>query len=170
MPPASLIVMGYGNPGRLDDGLGPAFAERAGLLGLPGVAVEAGYQLTVEDAALVARYEVAVFADAAMSGPPFHCRPLVPAEGDSFSSHDLHPEQVLFLAQQLFGAATRGWLIGLRGYDFDQFGERLSPRARSNLAAALAYFRDRTAGPGWLSQPRSLAASPAAAGAKEPES
>jgi DNA-binding response OmpR family regulator len=44
-----VLVIGYGNPGRLDDGLGPALAETLQRLDLPGVTVDADYQLTAED-------------------------------------------------------------------------------------------------------------------------
>ncbi|VGO14536.1 hypothetical protein PDESU_03099 [Pontiella desulfatans] len=62
----STLVIGYGNPGRLDDGLGPAFAERIQGLGLSGVTVESNYQLNIEDAELVSRYDTVVFADASV--------------------------------------------------------------------------------------------------------
>ncbi len=48
---------------------------------------------------------------------------------------------MLGLAQSLFGAAPTGYALGLRGYDFNEFGERLSGRARSNLAEAVRTFR-----------------------------
>ena len=35
------LLIGYGNPGRLDDGLGPALAEAVAKLAIPGVTVEA---------------------------------------------------------------------------------------------------------------------------------
>jgi hypothetical protein len=61
-----ILVIGYGNPGRHDDGLGPAFAELVEKLDLDHVTVEAGYQLTVEDAAIISEHDVVVFVDAAM--------------------------------------------------------------------------------------------------------
>ena len=41
-------------PGRGDDGLGPAFAERIAARGLRGLPVDIDYQLTVEHALQVA--------------------------------------------------------------------------------------------------------------------
>ena len=46
-----VLVIGYGNPGRQDDGLGAAVIERLEALGLEGVTVDADYQLNIEDAA-----------------------------------------------------------------------------------------------------------------------
>ncbi len=139
---ADILLIGFGNPGRLDDGLGPAMAEAVEAMALPGVACEADYQLTVEDAAELARCTIVVFADADATGrAPFSLRRLEPSAGAlSFSSHSVEPADVLALARQLFGAEPEAYLLGIRGYDFDRFGERLSDRAKANLDAALRYF------------------------------
>jgi hydrogenase maturation protease len=138
-----ILLIGYGNPGRLDDGLGPALAEAVAALRLPGVTAEADYQLSVEDAAAVAAHEVVVFADASVNGPePFALRPVRPAtEGDiGFSTHSVEPAAVLALARDLFRARTRGYALGIRGYRFNEFGETLSDAARENLAATLRFL------------------------------
>jgi hydrogenase maturation protease len=138
-----VLVLGYGNPGRLDDGLGPALAEAIGAMALPGVTVDADYQLAVEDAAQVAAHDYVVFADASVSGPePFSFKPVQPVPELSFSSHSLQPEAVLAMAKDLFDARTHGFALAIRGHEFDDFGERLSDRASQNLAAALAFLAD----------------------------
>lgn len=139
---ADILLIGYGNPGRLDDGLGPAFATAVEALGLPGVAVEADYQLSVEDAAELAGPRVVVFADADATGPePFSVRRIQPgAVTLSFSSHSVEPGAVLALARQLFGAEPEAWLLGIRGCAFDAFGEQLSEGAKANLDAAVRWF------------------------------
>ena len=131
------LFLCYGNPGRLDDGLGAAFA--AAFAAPEGVDVEADYQLSVEDAETLSHYRTVVFVDAAASGPePFSLRRVDP-EGAmlSFSSHSVSPAALLALARQLFSAETEGYVLAIRGYDFDDFGERLSAGARRNLRAAL---------------------------------
>jgi hydrogenase maturation protease len=139
----SVLVLGYGNPGRLDDGLGPALAEAIEKLHLPGVDTDADYQLTVEDAAAVAEHDVVVFADAAEVGPePFYFRPVAPSGGAGFTSHGCRPSGVMALAGELFQAATKGYILGIRGYEFNEFGQALSDRARSNLAAAAEFLRE----------------------------
>jgi len=138
----TVLIVGFGNPGRLDDGLGPALAERIALAELPGVTVEADYQLTVEDAAEVAKYDIVLFADADTAGPePFWVKRI---EGDdeehlSFSSHSVSPRGVLTLAKKLFNAVPEAYLLGIRGYEFNEFGEGLTDKARANLAEATAY-------------------------------
>ena len=72
---SKVLLIGYGNPGRLDDGLGPALAEAIAHKEFKNVTVDANYQLTVEDAAEVAKYDLVIFADADVAGPePFWVR------------------------------------------------------------------------------------------------
>lgn len=140
-PERRILVLGYGNPGRLDDGLGPSFVDRIARLELPGVTAEANYQLNVEDAAVAAEYDVVLFVDASVCGPePFCCCELAPREPGSFSSHHVEPGEVVFLARTLFEARFDAYLLGIRGYEFDEFGERLCPRAEGNLDRAVAFF------------------------------
>ncbi len=167
-----LLVLGYGNPGRRDDGLGPACAAAVERWGLPGVTVSSDYQLTVEDAAAAAEHDVVLFVDAACSGPePWALRGLGrardiaasrPTGGVSFSSHSAAPEDVLALAALLFHADPAGFVLAIRGYEFDEFGEGLSPAATDNLAAALAalepMLRNRTLGADAASAGRPVAA------------
>jgi hydrogenase maturation protease len=143
-PAAGVLVIGYGNPGRRDDGLGPAFADALARLDLPGVRVEADYQLGVEDAADAAASKQVLFVDADTRGPaPFWVKRLSPAGADlGFSTHSVSPEAVLALAKDLFGAEPETWLMGIRGYLFNEFGEGLSDRAAANLAAALDWAKD----------------------------
>ncbi|MBM4370880.1 MAG: hydrogenase maturation protease [Deltaproteobacteria bacterium] len=143
-----VLVIGYGNPGRQDDGLGPALAAALEELGLEGVTVDSDYQLTVEDAALVARHDAVVFADAHVScTAPFEVRRLHPGATDSFSTHHVSPEAVLALARELFGGEPRAFALGIRGYEFDGFGEVLSEAAQANLERALEFLVPRLHNP-----------------------
>lgn len=141
--PPRVLLIGYGNPGRLDDGLGVAVAEALANDAIPGLTVESNYQLTVEDAEAVARYDVAVFADAAVAGPePFAFEIVRPRADAGVSTHSVEPAAVLELARDLFGARTAAHLLAVRGYRFDGFGQHLSNPARANLAAAVRFLRD----------------------------
>lgn len=141
-----ILVIGYGNPGRRDDGLGPALAEAVERMDLPGVTVEADYQLTVEDAATAAGFEIVIFADATVEGDgSFAFRRVQPCDGSEangpcFTSHHLEPAQVLELTRRAFRQEPQGYLLAIRGYDFDGFGEELSVRAKANLAKAAAFL------------------------------
>jgi hydrogenase maturation protease len=136
-----VLLLGFGNPGRRDDGLGPALAEAVEKLGLEGVTVESDYQLTVEDAVAVAQHDVVLFADADTAGPgPFFFRPLTATAPAGFSSHSVEPPEVLGLAETLFARKPEAWLLGIRGYEFGHFDEGLTAPARANLAAALNFI------------------------------
>lgn len=135
--PPKILLIGYGNPGRLDDGLGPVLAERIEKKNLPNVTVDADYQLMVEDSAAIAENDIVIFADAAVDGDgPFYFRPIAGKSQMSFSSHSAEPEQLVALAEKLFGAKTKCYILGIRGYEFNEFGQRLSKGAVANLEKA----------------------------------
>jgi hydrogenase maturation protease len=136
-----VLLFGYGNPGREDDGLGTSLAEVVEKLAIAGVAVDANYQLSVEDAATVAKYPAVIFADAAVAGPePFSFAPLAPKRQMSFSTHSVDAATVLGLAEEMFEAKTKGYLLGIRGYSFAMFTEKMTAQAEANLAAAIEFL------------------------------
>lgn len=148
---AETLVLGWGNPGRGDDGLGPEFVRAISALDLPGVVVDLDYQLQVEDAAQVAGYRRVLFVDADRGGAePFWLGRLQPLEsGLSFSTHSVSPGAVLALARDLFKAEPEAWILGIRGYDFDEFCEHLSARARSNMDQAVNTLKSTVLENGW---------------------
>ena len=155
---ADTLVLGWGNPGRGDDGLGPELVRRIQAEGLPGVEAETAYQLQVEDAAEVARFRRVVFVDAdRRQADPFLFEPLHPEGGRlRFSTHSVSPATILALARELFGAEPEAWILGIRGHEFDEFREQLSARAAANLDQALEFLQStlRATG-GWeLRSPR----------------
>jgi hydrogenase maturation protease len=132
------LVLGYGNPGRQDDGLGPALANRIDALGQPGLTTLDAYQLNIEDALDVAEHDVVWFVDAAKVGPaPFSVRELSGASSHEFTSHLVRPEAVLALARDGWGRTPKAFLLAIRGYRFE-FVERLTRAAARNLRAAEA--------------------------------
>jgi hydrogenase maturation protease len=136
-----LLVIGYGNPGRADDGLGPALAAGLEALRIPGLTVESDYQLSIEHAAMAAGHDVVVFADAdPLSDGPFYLRRVDPAPGGRFTSHNVSPGEVLHLARTCFNASPEGYLLGMRAAVLDRFDEGLSVPAREGLEAALRYL------------------------------
>ena len=138
-----ILLLGYGNPGRCDDGLGPALAQAVEKMHIPGVVVDSDYQLVVEDAHTIAGYDVVIFADADATGlEPFSFRRIEPA-GDKiggFSSHSVSPAEVLALAKEMFAAKATAYVLGIRGYMFEEFGERFSNKAKENLAASTTFI------------------------------
>jgi len=139
-PFPKVLFIGYGNPGRLDDGLGPALAARIEALSLKGMTVEADYQLAVENAYDVSIHDIVIFADAAVRGKaPFFFKGIHPRSPLSLGSHSVSPEAVLFFAERLFHSRARGYVLGIRGYEFNGYNERLSERAEENLQEAFHF-------------------------------
>jgi len=138
-----VLVLGYGNPGRQDDGLGPAAAARIDSLGWPDLTAFDNYQLNIEDAIDVAAHDVVWFVDAAKTGPaPYAVREVSPARTIEFTSHIVRPEAILAIAHQCYAASTRAFLLAIRGYEFE-FIESLTPAASDNLDTALAMLTAR---------------------------
>ena len=138
-----VLVLGYGNPGRQDDGLGPAAIAEIEGMGLPNVTAFDNYQLNIEDAVDVAAHDIVWFVDAARNGPsPFSVRAVSPSPGIEFTSHIVRPEAVLAIARQCYGVTPQALLLGIRGYEFE-FIEALTPAAKGNLDAAVAMLTGR---------------------------
>lgn len=141
--PSGVLVLAYGNPGRMDDGLGPAVATALASRPAAGITVTTGYQLMPEDAAEIAKHGLVLFVDAAVSGPaPFWVKRIAPSRSASFSTHAVAPAALLALAGDALGGTAEAFALGIRGYQFDGFGEGLSPQARDNLNAALAFLEE----------------------------
>lgn len=142
-----VLLLGIGNPCRGDDGLGPALAARFEAEKPGSVEVDANYQLNVEDAARLAEFDAVVVMDAAVDcDEAFYFREVEPAARPGLSTHSVSPESVAAYALELFEAAGRLYVLGIRGVDFAHFEERLTEEAAANLEAAEAFLRC------WLSE------------------
>jgi len=142
-PEPRILVLGYGNPGRQDDGLGPAVAAAIDRLGWSNITAYDNYQLNVEDALEVAEHDVVWFVDATKAGPsPYDVRDLSPAPTIEFTSHIVRPEAILAIARQYYGKTPQAFLLAIRGYQFE-FVEELTARAADNLRVALTMLTDK---------------------------
>ena len=136
-PPARLLVIGYGNTLRGDDGVGPKVAELVEALSLPGVRTLACPLLTPELAEPVSQVRVAVFVDAAVDAPRIvQMRKLAPAASSQVMAHAASPATLLALARDVFGHAPEAWLLTIPVRELG-VGEGLSPLAQNGLKTAL---------------------------------
>jgi hydrogenase maturation protease len=136
-PKPHILVIGYGNPGRQDDGLGPAAALHLATLRWPHLTAFDTYQLNIEDAMDVAEHDIIWFVDASKTGDqPFSVREVAPASAIEFTSHILRPEALLAIARDFYGKTPKGFMLAIRGYEFE-FIEDLTLGAIDNLHAAL---------------------------------
>jgi hydrogenase maturation protease len=136
-----VLVLGYGNPGREDDGLGPAAVAAIERLAWPHVTVGSNYQLVIEDVVEIAAADIVWFVDASRDGAePWATRSIAPTYDVTFTSHLVSPGALLAMAQQYYGKAPAAHLLAIRGYEF-AFAEGLTDRATANLRAAVALLR-----------------------------
>src|SRR5690349_20917952 len=107
-----LLVIGYGNELRRDDGVGPRAARAVAAWRLPGVEGVAAHQLTPELAGLIGEAEGVVFVD---GGPHDAVRapPMEPGRADQVLGHTGEPYELLALAEALYGRRPGAWLITL---------------------------------------------------------
>jgi len=136
-----VLLIGFGNPAREDDGIGPAVAEIVENLQIEGVTVDSDYQLTVEDSAAAAEHDIVIFVDASIQGEgPFTFEKVPPRLEESFSSHSVEPEMVIGLAEHLFRAKTEAYILGIRGYSFEMFTETMTAKAVENMGKAVDFL------------------------------
>ena len=131
MPPSEILVIGYGNTLRRDDGVGIRVAEAVAGLKLPGVSVITRHQLAPELVAPVSQARVVVFidAEATADGKP-ELRPIQAAEAAPILPHATDPRSLLALSKTLFGGSPAAWLLAIPVEDFG-IGEGLSARAEA---------------------------------------
>jgi hydrogenase maturation protease len=138
----SALLIGIGNVGRQDDGLGWAFVDWVEQRGdRPRAQLVRGYQLQLEDADLVSRASTVLFVDSTKD-PAVGCftvwRP-EPLLDFSFTSHTLSIPSVLATSLTCFGTVPDAHVLAIRGYAWElQVG--LTDRAAANLDAATAYL------------------------------
>lgn len=141
----TLLIFGYGNPGRGDDGLGPLLLEELEQRLVPATRDAAGgvefltdFQLQVEHALDLVDRRLVLFADADVAcPPPYRLSYLEAASEPSYSTHAISPAAVLHWYREIQGGPPPPtFLLGIRGDAFE-LGAELSREARGHLAAAV---------------------------------
>lgn len=129
-----LLIIGYGNCLRGDDGAGPRVARALRLRGFPAIAV---HQLTPDLASYLGCVQLVIFVDADAELKPGQIRvtPVVQAAGSPFE-HYASPGGVLRLAHEVYGRAPLALLIGIGGESYE-LGDKLSRPARLAVREAV---------------------------------
>lgn len=150
-----LVVFAWGNPGRGDDALGPAFLDRARAIAAPpGVDVDYvdDFQLAPEHATDLEGRDLALFVDAGTgSRAPFEFAAVTPRRDRSFTSHAMSPGAVLAAYADAFSTPPPAFVLAIRGDRYELF-EPMGARARRNLRHALEFYRgllDDATASGW---------------------
>ena len=137
-----LVVFGWGNDARGDDGLGPLLLERIARAAWPDVRTIEDFQLQIEHALDLDGAEAALFLDAGRDTPaPFAFAEIGPKRGESHTTHALAPEAVLDVyARSLRRSPPPAFTLSMRG-EFFELGEGLSAEARERLETAWTFVQ-----------------------------
>jgi hydrogenase maturation protease len=138
------LIIGYGNPLRGDDGVGPRAAELLQQTPFPAdVQILVCHQLTIELAPQIAEAGRLILIDARAAGEPGSLQQciLTPAiPGSASLTHHIDAQGLLAAAEMLYGAAPETVLFTVSGGSFDS-GEALSPAVAAALPELLAQIR-----------------------------
>lgn len=135
--PAGLLVIGYGNTLRSDDGVGPRVAEAIETLALPEVSVISCRQLAPEFAEPIARAARVVFVDAAVDCTELQMREMQPAQTAQIIAHAPDPKTMLALARDVFGHCPLAWWLTIPVSNID-IGETLTETGERGFEGAVA--------------------------------
>jgi hydrogenase maturation protease len=143
------LVIGYGDSLRSDDGAGPRIAEL--LAPAENLAVLARHQLLPDLAADLKGRDVVVFVDAGTELEPglVSARRVTPSDAAEAAglTHHCSPGALLRLADRLYGARPRAFLVTVGAVSFE-LGEELSPPVAAALPKAAALVRGLIAASG----------------------
>lgn len=142
----NILLYGYGNPGRQDDGLGIKFIEiiEKWIIDekIKNVEVDTNYQLNVEDALTISDKDFVIFADASLainSGYDF-----VKVNSDDstieFTMHAVSPAYILDLCNKIYNKNPQTYLLHIKGYKWE-LKEEITPEANENLLQAVEFTK-----------------------------
>ncbi len=139
------MVYGYGNPGRMDDGLGAelvnALEQWAKENNFDNIEFDSNYQLNIEDAYDISTKDMVVFVDASQEDIEDFVLTKVDEKSKlSFTSHEASPGYIYYLSKKLFNKSPETFLLHIKGYKWD-FQQGLSENAKQNLNKAIAYMK-----------------------------
>ncbi len=141
-----LLIYGYGNPGRSDDGLGIKLAEFAKQWAIENnkwqINVETSYQLNIEDAEIISHYDYVIFSDASTKNIDGIQLSIVKPKKKTleFTMHSMPVEYILYLCKQHFKKTPVTLLLQIKGKEWDT-KEELSPTGEKNLKMAIEFIK-----------------------------
>ncbi|MBR9998108.1 MAG: hydrogenase maturation protease [Cyclobacteriaceae bacterium] len=141
----NILVYGYGNPGRRDDGLGPEFIYLVDAWikenNIDYVFTDSNYQLNIEDACTIRDYDIVIFVDATIEEiHDFQLVRVMPSEKVNFTMHAMQPSFVLDLCRKLYDKSPEVFLLKIKGYDYE-LKEGFTEKAAANLFKAFAHVK-----------------------------
>jgi hydrogenase maturation protease len=142
-----ILVIGYGNGLRSDDGAGIAAAEKVSEA-LPELEVITSFQLQPELAEAIARNREVIFIDASFRVQQLSIREIGPRElGNRSGSHMQTPEGLLALARAVYGEGPERALFVEIPARSVEFGEGLTPATAADVERVVDLVRAEAALP-----------------------
>lgn len=139
-----ILVLGYGNRSRTDDGAGWFVVEELEKLALPGVDLRTSHQLDIDLAETLSTYDVVIFVDAAAPQPgvPITSRTVVKPRWQAHAvAHYLTPSDLLAMCSSLYGSEPGGFLFSIPAFDL-HFGDKLSAQTEQAARNAVREIAD----------------------------
>ena len=137
MPPTPILMIGYGNSLRSDDGVGRYLVEIIEQQQLTSVKTISVHQLTPELVVEMANSKAVIFIDAtACLSFEITVQMIEPIKKITRLGHTSNPESLLSLCQKLYNKSPASWLITIPTNNFD-LGENFSDLTRSAIPPAL---------------------------------
>lgn len=142
----NILIYGYGNPGRQDDGLGIYLSEKFEKWikeeNLNSIKVECNYQLNIEDVAEIADKDLVIFVDASKEEiNDFILTEVKPSNKAEYTSHSVSPSYIQYLCSTLYNKSPDIYLLHVKGYKWD-FLKEITDKARNNLSIAYDFLKE----------------------------
>lgn len=135
-----IYVYGFGNPGRQDDGMGPAIIDRLVSDNISGIITDSNYQMNIEDAHNISQCDTVIFIDASLDAEePFSFYKIEPSAEITFSTHTMAPESVIALCKDLYDKDMEAYVMAIKGYEWE-FMEGFTPKAVENFDKAYIFL------------------------------
>lgn len=133
-----ILILGYGNPLRSDDGAGVRLAEKLAEEKWENVEVMTAQQISLDMLEDMVRREKIILIDAASDGPRVSIQNIKPGKRGLVMSHHTDPGALAGLAEKIYGRRLDMTVCRLRGENFEVGTELSAPVARR---VAVAYGR-----------------------------
>jgi hydrogenase maturation protease len=136
-----VLIIGYGNTLRCDDGIGQIVAMEVETWNLSEVSCLYRHQLTPELAEQIAEFTAVIFIDASIEAQQVTLTPIPEQPSSKNWTHHLTPASIIYLTEFLYQTKPQAWLIQIPIEDLN-FGEQISNLAEQGKQEALAIVKN----------------------------
>lgn len=133
-----VILVGFGNEYRKDDGLGIKLLDLIEDEKIEKIKVQELSYSVIDD---IKDFDIVIFIDASLEGEDISFKKIEKKETFSPLTHHLSTEELLIWAEFINKKSYDFYLLSIRGYDFD-FGEDLSENAKKNLEKGVKFLKN----------------------------